>query len=426
MYIFSRYKLDPPAYKSFLEKTFDTLSFPTEDERAYEAIRFFANDKKIDTDEWQTGFRVISRVGNYTLSSYISALIGRAEDPTEDLKQRIDEIANAALKRKIGLPRPLDFNTCFLELMEGLDHNNTLRIYTYQNYGKNFQLDEKNSPRIISLLTSMYKNESKQAEKAKVLGWSVDFFNNSTFSKSGDQLYDFAFSFKLTGYDSQDEKTKLEFPAGDLKILCGLCKSKFGEYALATQFESQKEDRINFCAQNNIAIAGVIPTDEEAIKIFQGNNAVGQLRTIKLVSQKQEVSPSLEPALIGLFEKRSLDYKEELKEAQAIAITLLGKLKTSNPKAIEFMIQRLLSYDQSTENSKEALALIGRPAVQPLIKHLSSSTIHDGGLRYTLVFILGKIGKDAKPAEGTLRQILRTETNSDIKYAIEAALQEMH
>lgn len=426
MYVFQRYKLDPIAYKNFLEKTLDTLSYPTEDDRAYQITQYFSYDKKIDEGEWKSGLQTMLRVGNYSLSSYISALIGKPGDPIEELKQRIDILTDAAIKKKIGLPRALDFNTYFLELTEGLSNNNTLRIYSYEKYFKNFTLDEKNNSRVVSLLTSMYKNETAQAEKAKVLGWIVDFFNNNSFSKSAEQLYDFAFSFKFTGYDSHDEKTKQEFPAGDLKILCGLCKSKFGEYALASEYESQKEDRINFCAQNNIPIAGVIPTDEEAIKVFQGNNAVGQLRIIKLISQKPEISSSLEPSLVGLFDKRSLENKEYLKDAQAIAITMLGKLKTSNPKAIEFMIQRLLSYDQSTDNAKEALALIGKPAVQPLIKHLTSSTIHDGGLRYTIIFILGKIGKDAKPAEGTLKQMLKTETNSDVKYAIEAALQEMN
>jgi TolB-like protein len=425
LYIFTRYKLDPPAYKTFLEKTLDTLSFPTEDDRGYEIIRFFANDKKIDEEEWKVGFKTISRVGNYSLSSYVSALIGRTEDPLEDLKQRVDDVANAALKNKIGLPRPLDFNNCFLELMEGLDHNNPLRIYSYGKYGKNFSMDEKNSPRIISLLTSMYKNETRQAEKAKVLGWIVDYFNNNSFPKSADQLYDFAFSFRFTGYEANDEKTKINFPAGDLKILCGLCKSKFSEYAMTSQYESQKEDRINFCAQNNIPIPGVIPADEEAIKIFQGSNSIGQLQTIKLISQKKDLSPLLEPSLIGLFDKRSLDNKEELNEAQTIAISLLGKMKTNNAKAISYIIQRLNNYDNPSDNAKDALALIGKPAVQPLIKRLTSTNDQDGGLRYKIIFILGKIGKEAKPAEGILNQMLKTETNSDIKYAIEAALQEM-
>jgi TolB-like protein len=425
LYIFTRYKLDPPAYKTFLEKTLDTLSFPTEDDRGYEIIRFFANDKKIDEEEWKVGFKTISRVGNYSLSSYVSALIGRTEDPLEDLKQRVDDVANAALKNKIGLPRPLDFNNCFLELMEGLDHNNPLRIYSYGKYGKNFSMDEKNSPRIISLLTSMYKNETRQAEKAKVLGWIVDYFNNNSFPKSADQLYDFAFSFRFTGYEANDEKTKINFPAGDLKILCGLCKSKFSEYAMTSQYESQKEDRINFCAQNNIPIPGVIPADEEAIKIFQGSNSIGQLQTIKLISQKKDLSPLLEPSLIGLFDKRSLDNKEELNEAQTIAISLLGKMKTNNAKAISYIIQRLNNYDNASDNAKDALALIGKPAVQPLIKRLTSTNDQDGGLRYKIIFILGKIGKEAKPAEGILNQMLKTETNSDIKYAIEAALQEM-
>src|SRR6185369_3619130 len=184
---------------------------------------------------------------------------------------------------------------------------------------------------------------------------------------------------------------------------------------------SQKEDRINFCVQNNIPIPGVIPTAAEADQILQGQNLDEQLRSMKLLEQMKPASKTLEPSLISMLDKKSLEDKEKLTEIQSLAITVLGHLKTSSPKAIDRMTQMVSSFNYNeSDRAKAALIEIGNPAVQPLIRKLQTTTEQDGGLRYQIILILGKIGKDAKPAEATLQNLLSKTMNSDVRYIIEA------
>lgn len=121
---------------------------------------------------------------------------------------------------------------------------------------------------------------------------------------------------------------------------------------------------------------------------------------------------------------RSPDEKEKLTEIQSIAVTVLGHLKTSGAKAIERMTEMVSSFNYNeSDRGKAALIEIGKSSVQPLLRKLQNTTEQDGGLRYQIIVILGKIGKDAKPAEATLRTLLSKTTNSDVRYVIEATLQ---
>lgn len=121
---------------------------------------------------------------------------------------------------------------------------------------------------------------------------------------------------------------------------------------------------------------------------------------------------------------RSPDEKEKLTEIQSIAVTVLGHLKTSSAKAIERMTEMVSSFNYNeSDRGKAALIEIGKSSVQPLLRKLQNTTEQDGGLRYQIIVILGKIGKDAKPAEATLRTLLSKTTNSDVRYVIEATLQ---
>ena len=96
-------------------------------------------------------------------------------------------------------------------------------------------------------------------------------------------LYDFAWNFKMTYNEGQNEMIRKEFPDADLQLLTQRCHDKFSSYALLTPYPSQKDDRINFCVKYNIHIPGVIPTLEEADVILKGNNLPEQLRVMKLL-----------------------------------------------------------------------------------------------------------------------------------------------
>jgi len=256
-----------------------------------------------------------------------------------------------------------------------------------------------------------------------VLTWLIRFFNDNSFEKAHEDLYDFAFEFRLTTNESTNQRISKEYPSADLKVLVTQCKSKFTEYAMLSPYNSQKEDRINFCVQNNIPIPGVIPTATETDNILKGNNLDEQLRVMKLLVQMKDVSKTLEPALIALLDKRSLEDKEKMTEIQSLAVEVLGHQKTSSTKAIDRMIQMVPSYNyQEADRAKAALVEIGKPAVQPLVKKLQTTNEQEDGLRYQIILMLGKIGKDAKPAEATLKGLLQKTTNGDVRYVIEATL----
>lgn len=424
MYSFTRFKIDDPGYKQFLLATLDTIAFPAADDRAYEIVRFVVTDNQVDEAEWKAGFHCISRIGNYSLSTYLSYLIAK---PTaidfNTNKLRIANYFNMATSGKMGLPRPLSYETAFFEMMEGLKNNQVLSQHVYKVYADRLVLDDKTKATLFSELHAMYKGEDDPMRKSEIMGWISDFVNTNDYSKAHEQLYDFAWDFNFTYNDARNAEIKKEFPEADLRILTSRCQDKFSKYVMLTPYPSQQEDRINFCVKYNISVPGVIPTIKEADVILKGNNLDEQLRVMKLLSLMGDRPKEIENTLVSLFERRSLEDKSKLMEVQTLAIATLGDCKTANQKAIDYMIGVLHHYGNDTEAAKEALVKIGKSAVIPLVRRLDKTNDQDGGLQYQLITILGKIGKDASSAEKSISRILTINNNSDVRYAAEAALQ---
>ncbi|MBY0435651.1 MAG: hypothetical protein K2U26_16240 [Cyclobacteriaceae bacterium] len=424
MYTFTRFKIENSEYKNFILQTLDTIAFPTSDERAYEIVRFLAGDNAVDEREWQSGFRALAHVGNYSLSTYLGYLIAKPTVPDLAKKiRRTNSVMSLAVEGKIGLPRPLTFETVFFEVMEGLRDDQALRQYVYKTYASRLQLDDKAKATLFSELASMYKKEKQPAVKTEIIGWMADFVNAYDFEKAHEELYSFAFEFGPRYYDQRDEEIRQTFPDNDLQVLTARCREKFSRYALLSPYPSQKEDRINFCVKYNVPIAGVIPTLEEAGTILQGNNLDEQLRVTKLLALMGDQPKKIESSVVGLFSKRSLEDRGKMNEVQTLAIVILGNCKTSNTKAIDHIIDVLPHYGNDTEAAKEALVKIGKPAVPALISRLDKTTDQDGGLQYQLMVLLGKIGKDAALAAKSIQRVLAINKNSDVQYAGEAALQ---
>ncbi|HMR56548.1 MAG TPA: hypothetical protein PKC10_04465, partial [Cyclobacteriaceae bacterium] len=162
---------------------------------------------------------------------------------------------------------------------------------------------------------------------------------------------------------------------------------------------------------------------EEADVILKGNNLAEQLRVMKLLALMDALPTKLEPTLIALLNKKSLEDKTTMNAIQTLAIGVLGNFKTGNAKAIDYMIAVLPHYDNDTEAAKEALVKIGKPAVKALSTRLDKTTDQDGGLQHQLITILGKIGKDAASAQKSIQRVLNITRNSEVRYAAEAALQ---
>jgi TolB-like protein len=423
MYSFTRYKIDNAEYKTFLLQTLDTIAFPSGDDRALEIARFIASDGTVDETEWNSSFRAMSKVGNYSLSFFVNTLVAKPTAPDQSvMESRIASFFNLASAGKIGLPRPITYETAFFAMLDGVKGNQPLRQYVYSKYASKLNLDDRSKSTLANALHSMYKEETSR--KTEIMKWIVDFVNANEFTKAPESLYEFANSFKLSEfYPARNEEIRREYPEADLKLLIAACSEKFSKYATQTEYGSQRDDRIEFCVIHGIAVPGIIPTMEEADAILKGNDAGEQQRVAKMLAKMGDRPKKLENSLVGLFDKRSLDDRDKLSDAQTHAIMVLGNIKSTSTKAVEYMIGVLPHYGNDTEAAEYALVQIGKPAVPALISRLDKTTIQDGGLQYQLISILGKIGKDASTAEKSITRVLKASSNSDVKYAAEAALQ---
>jgi TolB-like protein len=421
---FARYKINHAGYKSFLLQTLDTISFPTGDERAAEIVRFVASDNEVDEKEWESGLAVASKVGNYSLSTYLGNLIGKPTRPDEEtMKKRIQTFMNAAISGKVGLPRPLSPEVVFFEMMEGVKSNQPLRQYTYEEYAPKLTLDDRSASTMYSNLHGMYKDETNVDQKSMIIRWIGEFFNQHAYAKANEQLYDFAFEFELTANEQRNAEISKTHPQRDILILVGVCKDRFAHYATVSPYESQTDDRVDFCVRYDIPVPGVIPTMEEAAAILKGNDFDRQLRTVQMLSLMGQRPKAIESSLIDVLFRKSLENRDRLGEVQVQVIVILGNLPTASPKAIDYMISTLPHYGNDTEASEFALVRIGKPAVKQVVSKLERTTELEGGLQYQLITILGKIGKDAAEGKKAIQKVLNSSRNSDVKYAAEAALQ---
>lgn len=429
MYSFNRYKIEHLGYRDFLLKTLEGIALPSKDDRASEIIRFLCKDHDFNPKEWETVLSTITRV-EYGLYRYLNPVFDVADVSTA--KNRIDEYFHLVNSQKLGLPQPTPYDQAFYQMMQGLGKHQELLLYTYEKYSDKLGEEKAHSISQHQLyLNRMYKAEENLETKTKILRWIAAYFQKFQNEKTGEKLYGFAYDFRLRenksgnkSIDLQNEETMKLYPESDLQLLITLCKDLFSRYATDTPYPSQQEDRINFCLAHDIPVPGAIPSMEEADRILRGDDLKEQERIMKLLVQMGNKPRPLEKSLIALFDKRSLEDKNLLITVQAYAIEVLGNIQTKDPKAIDYMISKLMSYNyKENDNAEEALSKIGQPAIQPLINKLKNTTIHDGGLRYKLIVLLGKNGKNARAAEPVLLKVQKESTNKDILYAIEAALQ---
>jgi len=423
LYSLQRFKIKDSNYDVFLLATMDTIRYPSLDDRSYEIIRFLVRDSVVDAKEWKVGLKTISKIGDYTISTYAGYLLARTKSTLDESHERIDAYFQLANAQKIGLPKPIGYSQAFFEMMEGVRQNQALRKYVYEKYSSAVTLDVKSATTIYTTLHSMYQEEENRAEKTKIMNWIADFFLHHEDEKTHEHLYDMAGSFSLNSSEARNREIMADFPESDLKLLVERCKDKFSAYALKTPYPNQQEDRINFCVKYGIPIPGIIPTMSEAEVILSGNDLNEQLRVMKLLVQMKDRPKLLENTLVNLFTKRSLDDKATLNAIQSLAVIVLGNIRTTNSKAIDYMVAALGNFSQESDYATDALIYIRKPSVNALIKSLNSTTDQDGGLRYKIIVILGKIGTDAKAAVPSLKKLLNGNQNADVRYAVEAALQ---
>lgn len=170
MYSFSRFKIEHAPYKQFILATLDTIANPIADNRAYEIIRYLGSDEVIDEAEWQAGLQVLKRNGSYSLSTYLAYLISWPKNNNlEKGIQHVDAFMNLLIANKVGLPRPISFETGFLETMEGMRYQAALGEHVYTTYAHRLKLDDRGKIALYHELDHLYQNEERPDKKTEVI-----------------------------------------------------------------------------------------------------------------------------------------------------------------------------------------------------------------------------------------------------------------
>jgi TolB-like protein len=181
-----RYNLRPPVYKKFLLATLDTIAYPPGDDRAYSILSYLTKDGIADEEEWSTGLNAIRKIGDYTLSTYLGFLFNKINDPDlAELQKRCDRYFELLNQSKIGLPRPIEYNKGFFEMMSALSANQEIRLYVYEHYSEKVLTEPETSVSShFMFLKKMYDEEKNAATKTKVIGWIANYFNKHSYKKS--------------------------------------------------------------------------------------------------------------------------------------------------------------------------------------------------------------------------------------------------
>lgn len=436
---FLRYKIDNREYKDFLLKTWVQIPHPSQDDRALYILEYLALFNGIDDVEWKAWLQVITKVEYYHYRYISLAFKNDSKDESQQKKlfKRIDEYFELLKQGLLGKPTALTYNQSFFGLMQGLDNTTlSLSMYAYDNYRDGIT---KESPTSVSqhmlTLNKLYEKNTDKTIKSKVMDWIIDYFKNYEYEKTGDQLYDVAFRFAPEVPQEWNEKTVAEknkekaekFLLEDLQKMIRTCSDLFARYATQSPYPSQRQDRIIFCVRYQIPITGVIPTLDEAKTILKGNDLAEQERVIKLLLWMETRPKAIENELIQFLNKKSIDQKEKLIDLQTDVMVILGNIQCEQPQAIKALIGTLMATETNQSYAaKKSLQQIGKAALPHLIERLKQTTIHDGGLRYQLIVLIGQNGSAAKQALPLLKKIYQETSNTDIRYAIEAAEQSIN
>lgn len=432
MYAFKRYKIDNSDYKRFLMNVLDTIPYPAQDERAGEILKYLAKDSVIDGQEWKLALKTIKKTGHYSMTGLLRTVFRGVStgDDLSALYERIDAYFEAAAAGHIGLPTPITPTTAFFFLAEAVksDPDTRLAYYSYDRHRRLISMEKKETYKSVNgFLTGLYKRESDRTRKTTELEWIAEYFNAiEDHDKAHEWLFDFVRSYELTGNKTTNEEIKKNFPETDLVHFVSLCRERLSAWALLTPYASQKQDRITFCVRYDVPLPGVIPTMTEAAAILTGQDIDEWKRVTALLELMGDRPKICEEALVKLLDRKSVDQKETLKDAQESAIVILGHIRSIDPRAIDYMIESLAGFDYGLgDKAADALVAIGKSAVPAILRKLNLLTNRDDGLRYKMIKILGRMGKEAVAAKPTLLGLQQKATNKDVKYILEAALQAM-
>ena len=425
---FTGYQIDNLEYEDFLIKTIDAIQFPSGDSRAGEAMRFITRNNR-DDRRWELCVRIIKKSTARYISSLLQPFVNYDHQPEElpTIYKRIDRYFLLLKNNEIGLPKPISFNSGFQSMLNAADGRSTsghaVSFYCYDKYKGDLVYDNEVIKELYGYLTRVYLDEENKKQKLKVLHSLCEHFNNREPDvKLADDLFEFVFRFVRTESMPKDPQEEAKVPLAHLKLFVDKCSPLFCKTIGFTQYPNQKEERINFCIDHNVQCPNVVPSAEDCVKQLSSKNWNDRVQAVKLLSRMGAGAKIAEREVITSLERDSLENEREVAEVHKYAVIILGNIKSTNPKAIELLVQNLGSLEYMVpQMALKSLVEIGKPAIPYLIKGLDNE---QGSIQYKCAKALGQMGPAAKSARPALQRLLQSR-NRDLVIVAKESLEEI-
>jgi hypothetical protein len=396
-----RYKIYDDDYRRFLLAQLAGIQFPSQDERAYSIFGYLAADGRIDEEEWKAGLETIARAQTGSLSSLLALLLLVRSDTVKNdeyyktAQGRINQVITLTEQGKIGLPVPLTRDQIFFELLDALNYvytpDNRIVASLYETLAPKLAKDSRTQAKVWGLLRAMYP----RAADEPIAG----------------QFFDFVKSFKVTDYIKAHPEELKKYPAEHFALLVRH-PDLFRKFTPLTKFPGQLEERIDICLENNIEVPGVVPTAEEAAAMLKSEDWNKRLRASAMLVKMGAKAAPAEKLLVALFDDDEGASGVSMSSFRNNIVTILGNIRTSQPKSLELLLAALDSRDYGVgQTAMQAFGLLGAPAVPYLIRGLKSE---EGGVQYKSASALAKIGPVAKAALPLLKDLAQS-TNKDLR-----------
>ena len=426
IYYFERYKIYDEKYRTFLFSSMAQIEFPSKDGRAAKILDYFSRDKETNQQEWEAGLQVVQKSKAMYMENYLKYLLLPGRAVNKDISvtyKRIDEFLNLVSDKKVGLPVPVTFEFAYFRLIDLFTPFNFSEetvmplIYLFEKY--NHKIAGKKREDFYKYYSPVYKKTKNIKHKDEIFEIIISYFNShKPDEKLGEQMFDFIKDFQSNKKDNPDK-----YPEKDFKKYLKSCEKLLSKALAFTDIRSIKQERILFCLENNISCPGLVPTINECIADIKSDDSYKRNDAAFHLSKMGAKAKPAEAVILTFIKYRERRYFTGSNEFLKHVISILGNIKTNEPKALNMLVQCLTNKGYGIpDKAKTALEQIGKPALPYLLKGLKN--LEDYG-KISAIDLMGKLGKDAKSAVAPIKKLYKETYNTWVKDAIEDALEKI-
>jgi hypothetical protein len=427
IYTFTANRINNNAYSSYL--TGQLASLKVSDYKKAEAvIEYLRRDRIITRGEWRAGFNYLKRCDRSGIYSLLRLLLFRdikSANVERIQKKYINEFFREVKRKKVGLPRSIDFDSAYRIIMEsqgahtGRAHSGIF-IYCHNRYHK--RVSSKNRIKVYRYLQRMYTHEKVKSKKDEMLKMIALFFNEEKpGSKTARQIYNFTVSLEKMMEKKNDRRKGLY--RSHINTLLKLCRRQIMKSFAEIPNTRKNKKYILFCVKYNLRVPGLAPPVNELEKQLFSERINDRIKAAKYFAEMGVYAAKSEGKILKILVRSKSMRQRGTGNLQFNLIKALGNIRSSDPKVHKELIYFLNnSVSQTATNAEEALVKIGKPVI-PLLKKEFPRQNHRVKNRIISVFF------QLKPAMKTevafLKRMKKNEKKKFLKQRLDDLIEQL-